>query len=221
MEDELRNVTQFWNVAESMLHQIEEYRGLLWQEVDGVQIEIAVKAMQKSLQKDIKMDKKTDAYQGLLAMLRTWVQIAPLITELRGPYMRDRHWNELLGLAQKSLEISDETKLSQIEDLNLLALQGAVEEITDKVGRYTYAKQEEAIEKNLVLLTNTWEAALFVLTPAREPDVNLLSLSEESSELLEEQQMLVQNMMVSKYVLIPCSIDIIHAECSGLNKAVY
>ncbi|CDJ27951.1 LOW QUALITY PROTEIN: uncharacterized protein EMH_0036310 [Eimeria mitis] len=55
MEDELRNVTQFWNVAESMLHQIEEYRGLLWQEVDGVQIEIAVKAMQKSLQKDIKV----------------------------------------------------------------------------------------------------------------------------------------------------------------------
>lgn len=81
------------------------------------------------------MDKKSDAYQGLLAMLRTWVQIAPLITELRGPYMRERHWNELLSLAQKSLEISDQTKLHQIEDLNLLALQGAVEEITDKVGR--------------------------------------------------------------------------------------
>ena len=79
------------------------------------------------------MDKKTDAYQGLLGMLKTWVQIAPLITELRGPYMRDRHWNELLGLAQKSLEISDQTKLSQIEDLNLLAMQGAVEEVTDKV----------------------------------------------------------------------------------------
>lgn len=62
------------------------------------------------------------------------------------------------------------------------------------------AKQEEAIEKNLVLLTTTWDAALFVLTPARQPEVNLLSLSEESSELLEEQQMLVQNMMVSKYV---------------------
>ncbi|CDI86634.1 hypothetical protein EPH_0074210 [Eimeria praecox] len=180
MEDELRNVTQFWNVAESMLNKVEEYRGLLWPDVDGVQIEIA-------------MDKKTDAYQGLLAMLRTWVQIAPLITELRGPYMRERHWNELLGLAQKSVEISDKTKLSQIEDLNLLALQGAVEEITDK------AKQEEAIEKNLVLLTNTWEGALFVLTPARQPDVHLLSLSEESSELLEEQQMLVQNMMVSKF----------------------
>lgn len=55
MEDELRNVTQFWNVAESMLQQIEEYRGLLWHDVDGVQIEIAVKAMQKSLQKDLKV----------------------------------------------------------------------------------------------------------------------------------------------------------------------
>lgn len=53
MEEELRNVTQFWNVAESMLVQIEQYRQLKWQDVDGVQIELAVKAMQKSLQKDV------------------------------------------------------------------------------------------------------------------------------------------------------------------------
>lgn len=55
MEDELRNVTQFWDVAESMLHQVEEFRDLLWHDVDGVQIEIAVKAMQKRLQRDIKV----------------------------------------------------------------------------------------------------------------------------------------------------------------------
>lgn len=60
------------------------------------------------------------------------------------------------------------------------------------------AKQEEAIEKNLILLTKTWDSAVFLLTPARQPDVNVLSLSEECSELLEEQQMIVQNMMSSK-----------------------
>lgn len=62
------------------------------------------------------------------------------------------------------------------------------------------AKQEEAIEKNLDLLTTTWNAASFVLTPAGQSDVKLLSLSEECSEVLEEQQMLVQNMMASKCV---------------------
>lgn len=78
------------------------------------------------------MDKKSDAYQGLAATLRTWIQLAPLITELRGPYMRERHWNELISLAHASLEISAETKLSEIESLDLLALQATVEEITDK-----------------------------------------------------------------------------------------
>lgn len=55
MQEELRNVMQFWNVAETMLQQIEQYRELDWQDVDGVQIEIAVKAMQKNLHKDVKV----------------------------------------------------------------------------------------------------------------------------------------------------------------------
>lgn len=79
------------------------------------------------------MDKKSDAYQGLVATLKTWVQLAPLVVELRGAYMRERHWQELLSLAQKVLQISPDMKLSEVEDLNLLALQGSVEEITDKV----------------------------------------------------------------------------------------
>lgn len=79
------------------------------------------------------MDKKSDAFQGLAAKLKSWVQLAPLITELRGAYMRERHWEELLGLAQKTLQVCANTKLSQMEDLNLLAFQGSVEEITDKV----------------------------------------------------------------------------------------
>ena len=55
VEEELRNVMNFWDVAENMLNQIDQYRELRWQEVDGVQIEIAVKAMQKSLHKDVKV----------------------------------------------------------------------------------------------------------------------------------------------------------------------
>lgn len=55
VEEELRNVAKFWNVAESMILQVEGYRGLLWEKVDGVEIEISVKAMQKSLQRDVKV----------------------------------------------------------------------------------------------------------------------------------------------------------------------
>ncbi|KAL8453322.1 hypothetical protein Emag_001932 [Eimeria magna] len=270
MEEELRSVTQFWNIAEVMLTQIEQYRELQWQDVDGTLIEIAIKGMQKDMQKDIKLNKKSGAYQGLMSILRAWAQLAPLITELRGPYMRERHWAELLELAQKDLKVSPGTKLRQIEELNFSSCQGNVEEITDKVCcaacrplnvllekapvrfngacagclkvtvlctsvaiciswghstrmypvakcefpplnskvldcgvmcRHTLeqAKQEEVIEKNLILLTNTWEAAFFVLTPVGQSEVNLLSISEECSELLEEQQMLVQNMMASKF----------------------
>lgn len=77
------------------------------------------------------------------------------------------------------------------------------------------AKQEEAIEKSLDLLTTTWSAAAFVLTPAAQSRVNLLSLSEECSEMLEEQQILVQNMMASKCVAVIVSSDAALACTSG------
>lgn len=64
------------------------------------------------------------------------------------------------------------------------------------------AKQEEVIEKNLALLEATWDDASFLLTSSGQSDVKLLSISEEISELLEEHQMLVQNMMASKCVFL-------------------
>lgn len=55
VNEELRNATQFWQVAEQMLQQIDQYRELNWQDVDGLQIEVAIKGMQKLLQKDVKV----------------------------------------------------------------------------------------------------------------------------------------------------------------------
>lgn len=53
--------------------------------------------------------------------------------------MRERHWAELLEIAQKDFQMSADTKLSDVEQLNLLAFQMSVEEIADKVSRKGHA----------------------------------------------------------------------------------
>lgn len=57
-------------------------------------MEDEVKKLQKTL-KEMKVDKKANAYNGILEELKKWLLFLPLIAELRDPAMRERHWQKL------------------------------------------------------------------------------------------------------------------------------
>jgi dynein heavy chain len=54
-------------------------------------MEDEVKKLQKTL-KEMKVDKKANAYNGILEEIKKWLLFLPLIAELRDPAMRERHW---------------------------------------------------------------------------------------------------------------------------------
>jgi dynein heavy chain len=55
-------------------------------------MEDEVKKLMKKL-KDMKIDKKANAYQGILDEIKKWLVFLPLIAELADQAMRERHWN--------------------------------------------------------------------------------------------------------------------------------
>lgn len=57
-------------------------------------MEDEVKKLQKTL-KEMKVDKKANAYNGILEEIKKWLIFLPLIAELRDPAMRERHWQKL------------------------------------------------------------------------------------------------------------------------------
>ena len=94
--------------------------------------------------------------------------------------MRDRHWNQLKEAVDKQFTLDDKLKLQFIYDLNLPRYNEQVEEIADQ------ARQEAKMEKTLEKLGETWDVIPFDMAQHKNTDINILRMSEEDFEMLEE-----------------------------------
>jgi dynein heavy chain len=101
-----------------------------WIETDPFDMEDECKKLLKSL-KDMKVDKKQNAYQGILDEIKKWLVFLPLIADLRDDAMRDRHWKAIKDKVQKDFNVDDKLLLRDVFELNLNKFQEDVEEITD------------------------------------------------------------------------------------------
>ena len=74
-------------------------------------------------------------------------------------------------------------------------------EFVDDVGEVVdRAQKEEKIERNLAQLAATWSEQVFVFKQHNQSDVYLVSVTEETFEMLEDNQVLTQNMSASRFV---------------------
>jgi dynein heavy chain len=144
-------------------------------------MEDKIKVLQKTL-KEMKVDKKTNAYNGLLEEIKKWLLFLPLIAELRDPAMRERHWNKLRDKVNVQFVVDAKLTLRDIYNLNLNKYAEDVEETTDQ------AKQEAKMEKTLTKLNETWKDIKFNFDMHKGSDVQMFKLSEENFEMLEENQ---------------------------------
>lgn len=156
-------------------------------------MEDEVKKLMKSL-KDMKVDKKANAYAGILEEIKKWLVFLPLIAELADPAMRDRHWADLKVKVGQEFTIDDNLLLRDINNLNLGKYQDDVEEITDQ------AKQESKMEKTLAKIDEAWVDVLFDFTQHKDTNVHMIRLSEENFDMLEENQVSVTAMFSSRYL---------------------
>lgn len=93
-----------------------------WEETQPFECEDKVKKVMKTL-KDMKVDKRCNAYGGILEEIKKWLVFLPLIAELADPAMRKRHWDDLKSKVGAQFDIeNDKPKnllLSDIYNLNL------------------------------------------------------------------------------------------------------
>jgi dynein heavy chain len=97
----------------------------------------------------MKVDKRCNAYVGIMDEIKKWLVFLPLVAELADKDMRDRHWDDLKIKVKKEFTIDESLLLKDIYELELGKFQEDVEEICDQ------AKQEAKMEKNLAKL-QTW-----------------------------------------------------------------
>ena len=109
--------------------------------------------------------------------------------------MRDRHWQQLMEVTKVQIDINDPS--FSLDNLLKLNLQNFVDDVGEVVDR---AMKEDKMEQTLKKLDESWATVEFGFDQHASSDVYLVNLSEENFEMLEENQLVVQGMMASKYL---------------------
>jgi dynein heavy chain len=174
----------------------QEFSGYLvntWEKTSPFEMEDDVKKLMKTL-KEMKVDKRANAYLGLLDEIKKWLIFLPLISELRDPAMRDRHWDAIRTKSKSNFVVDDKLILQDIYSLNLQDIKEDVEEISDQ------PKQEAKMEKTLAKLEETWKDIKFEFYQHKNTDIYLIRLTDENFDLLEENTNQASSMQSSRYI---------------------
>lgn len=193
IKQEIANMVLLWDFIQKMQDTFEEYMRSQWVKSNPGDMEDEVKNRFKAL-KEMRCDKKCNAYLGIQEEIKKWLVFLPLISDLRDPAMRDRHWTSLKNKVQKDFSVDEKLILRDVYNLNLNKYQEDVEEITDQ------ARQEAKMEKTLNKLEETWKDVTFEFSNHKNTDIKLIRLSEENFEMLEENQVAVTSMFSSRYL---------------------
>lgn len=193
VETEVSSMQILWDHINFCQGRFAEYMNSPWLQTDSLEMEDEVKKLLKKL-KEMKVDKRCNAYTGILEEIKKWMVFLPLVGQLRDLSMRDRHWDMIREKSKSDFVIDDKLILKNIYDLNLGAIADDVEEITDQ------AVQEAKMEKTLKAIAEFWKDIEFDFQAHKGTDVQMIRLSEENFESLEENQTQVTAMFSSRYL---------------------
>ena len=115
---ELGNMKMLWDHISHCQQIFTGYLTASWAETQPFEMEDDVKKNMKIL-KDMKVDKRANAYGGILDEIKKWLIFLPLIAELADPAMRDRHWDMIRKKVGKDFTVDENLILESIYNLNL------------------------------------------------------------------------------------------------------
>eukprot|EP00768_Dysnectes_brevis_P003215 gnl/Dysnectes_brevis/2306_a2714_1116.p1 GENE.gnl/Dysnectes_brevis/2306_a2714_1116~~gnl/Dysnectes_brevis/2306_a2714_1116.p1 ORF type:complete len:2542 (-),score=411.46 gnl/Dysnectes_brevis/2306_a2714_1116:65-7387(-) len=194
MRHELVMMKSVWDVIALVFTQIESWKTTLWNDIDTDKMEEITKKFTKKIRAIDRSARSFDAFQGLDQHVKNFLKTLPLVSALRSPSMRERHWKQLMRTTKVHFVINDEFKLDDLLSLNLHKFTEDVETIVSR------ADKELQMERQLRELEATWKDKAFEFGLYKDGKTPTLTIEEDLMEILEDNQLTIQNMAANKYV---------------------
>ncbi len=199
IEEDMEIARKLWQQTDDAHAFIDSQKSLLWTELNTEHMEDGGKELLKKMKETAnKRTRPSSLYRGLLKLVQDFLLTCPLMSMLKHPSMRPRHWSALMEATSKTFKPPHEDTnmtLKSLLDLNLHEYKENVEEISDQ------AMKEEKMEQTLAKLAEFWQAVVFVEEEYKQgSEIKLLRMAEEDFEALENDQLVVQGMASSRFV---------------------
>ena len=183
-----------WDLVGLVICMFDQWKLTLWVEIDTDAMEARCRELSKELRKLDKEIKGWEVYTGLDQTVKDMVTSLRAVGELRSNAIRERHWKQLMKTTGVTFVLTKDMKFQDLLSLQLHKFEDDVKVIVDR------ATKELGMEKVLNDLDKIWSAMEFSYEKRDPAKTALLKSSEELIETLEDNQVMLQNMMTSKYV---------------------
>ncbi|GCB75014.1 hypothetical protein scyTo_0020306, partial [Scyliorhinus torazame] len=165
LEKDLDFLQQAWEVTKQWEESWAEWKGGKFSSLQTQLMENTAMGYFRKMNKlsQILKDKNWDIVSATKNKVQQFKKTMPLITDLRNPAMRDRHWNNIKDVVQKLFDhMSDGFTLEKIIELGLEQHSDAISSISSA------ATKELSIEMALEAIKKTWEVTDLDLMPYKD-----------------------------------------------------
>ncbi|XP_039611034.1 LOW QUALITY PROTEIN: dynein heavy chain 11, axonemal-like [Polypterus senegalus] len=183
-----------WDMAIFVQTSIDDWTKTPWKEINVEQMDMELRRFAKEMKTLDKEARVWDVYTGLESCVKNLLTSLRAVNELQNPAVRERHWQQLMNATGVQFLMDESTTLGDLLALQLHRVEDEVKNIVDK------AVKEMAIERVLSEINQTWGLMNFSYEDHQSTGTPLLKPDENLIETLEDNQVQLQNILMSKYV---------------------
>ena len=202
MKFDISRMEELWKISVGLDKHITEIEKERWTELNVEALEDGAKAQLKAVKSCHKCVRWSPAFHAIDKKCKNFLVTIPLVSLLMSKAMRPRHWDALVEVTKvpdfRPPTVNDDMILCDLLALNLHKNSNEVEEICDQ------ASKEEKIEVTLAQMEGRWSKILFTMSPYKKQDsdeeIPLLGIGEEDFESLENDQLMIQGILASRFV---------------------
>ncbi|XP_028390419.1 dynein heavy chain 9, axonemal isoform X1 [Phyllostomus discolor] len=191
---EVCQLKELWDTIGMVTSTIHAWEATPWRNINVEAMDLECKRFARYLRNLDKEVRTWEAFTGLESTVLNTLTSLRAVAELQNPAIRERHWRQLVQATGVSFVMDEGTTLAHLLQLQLHCFEDEVRGIVDK------AVKEMGMEKILKELQTTWTSMEFQYEPHPRTHIPLLHLDEDLIEVLEDNQVQLQNLMMSKHV---------------------
>ncbi|RKP18523.1 hypothetical protein ROZALSC1DRAFT_29805 [Rozella allomycis CSF55] len=181
-----------WDSVSTFQNEYNRWMTSAFIELDAHQIDDQVGNLYKSILKLTKTFKDLAVPRKVSEQIKNKIEkfkaYIPLITILRSPGLKNRHWKEMSDVAGVDMTPDEETTLSTYLEMDLSAHIPKFEEISE------VAMKEFNFEKTLANMMEEWKNMTFNHMPYRDSGTFTLTAQEDLQALMNDQIIKIQTL---------------------------
>uniref|UniRef100_A0A8D0HGT5 Dynein axonemal heavy chain 2 n=1 Tax=Sphenodon punctatus TaxID=8508 RepID=A0A8D0HGT5_SPHPU len=197
LEKELDYIQQVWEITKEWEGHWSEWKTGSFKTLQTEVMEsVAFGLFRKlnKLSKELK-DRNWEIIETSKVKIEQFKRTMPLISDLRNPALRKRHWDQVKDLVLRTFdETAEDFRLENIVELGLDQHVEKISEISAS------ATKELSIELSLQNIAKAWEVTVLDIVPYKEKEHHRLRGTDEVFQALEDNQVALSTMKASRFV---------------------